>query len=108
MSKFGWSLPAGVSTLPGEEPEEPIGWQCRACGHFTAGTDPEWVQDWEQVEIDAGQERIIGAGTILIYKCAACGRESDWVKWIAAGDEPKGCRGCALYLDCCSEPEGDT
>jgi hypothetical protein len=24
MSMFGWSLPPGVSTLPGEEPEEPI------------------------------------------------------------------------------------
>jgi hypothetical protein len=89
MGKFGWSLPAGCSTLPGEEPEEPIGWQCRRCGHFHPGTDPEWGEDWEQVEIDdAGQEWIIAAGTVLFYKCSSCGFESDWARWIDAGEEP--------------------
>jgi len=30
MGKFGWSLPAGCGTLPGEESEGP----CQVCGAF--------------------------------------------------------------------------
>lgn len=34
MSVFGWSLPAGVHTLPGEEEDERPRLHCQNCGSF--------------------------------------------------------------------------
>ena len=49
MSKFGWSLPAGCTTLPGEEPDHPtVELAERLAEKYP---DLEWLSDWpEDVE----------------------------------------------------------
>lgn len=92
-SKFGWSLPAGTTTLPDEEAEEEL-LICSECGEKVAAdissSRTEHWEDWiEAPESDSdpyipeigpfrgeGEEReaLIMMGTNVYYKCE-CGSE---------------------------------
>jgi len=49
MGIFGWSLPPGCSTLPGEEPE-PVQPRCACCGAFLPYAADSWEtrEHWEE------------------------------------------------------------
>lgn len=79
MSKFGWSLPAGCNTLPGEEPESPIALKCPKCGRFLK-MEVTRVEPWEESYINddprfgpIGERVILAADFTQFYDCSRCG-----------------------------------
>ena len=91
MSALGWSLPAGVTALPGEEPEQTRP-RC-PCGAYLAN-QPDLSQPWEfTVKCDGRPEAyafgpvtacglekphephpfVLAAGTTLSWTCKRCG-----------------------------------
>lgn len=70
---FGWSLPPGCSTLPGEEPEEPIALRCKYCGRYVS----KEVDHSEPVEYRDEDDRVIWADYIDWYSCSRCGLIKD-------------------------------
>ncbi len=90
MSSFGWSLPAGVITLPDEEPEiKPLA--CPKCDTIIINYSPSKTEPWEdwisapESEDDGvipkigpfrgegeGREWLCASGTNIYYKCPKC------------------------------------
>lgn len=78
MGKFGWSLSAGVSTLPGEEPEEPVRYLCPRCrSEIDLEDDLHKEEPFEEIVTnDMGEKEILYAGTVSTYLCKACDTET--------------------------------
>lgn len=71
MSKYGWSLPPGARSLPGEEPDDPVTLVCPECGADLPAS-PAVSEPWEE-SIGAC---ILATGWIDWYLCGYCGEET--------------------------------
>jgi hypothetical protein len=98
VSVFGWSLPPGCTTLPGEnEPDERVLYRCSACGGFLREKpdrteDKEgwahclgWTgtEEWPQQCAACDSDKIHGPHKFLIAQwkeffriCGRCGHEN--------------------------------
>lgn len=97
-SKFGWSLPPGCTTLPGEnEPDGPPLYRCTHCGAFLP-QKADRTEQWEAAEeCDGGaicpeiglllsmcgsstphapHRFVMDCGTLLVWDCRKCKKET--------------------------------
>lgn len=84
MSIFGWSLPAGCTTLPGEEEEEPIAFKCPTCGRFIKRDVVRTEPVEESIILDSGEKEILWADDLCYYWCDHCQAETSRPKTIYA------------------------
>lgn len=93
MSKFGWSLPAGVSSLPGEdEPDIPV-YRCETCGAFLAA-EPVSTIYWETKAPCDGQAISCG-GLFLDTPCGMTKAHEPHTYVLDSGvTETRRCRKC--------------
>jgi len=93
MVEFGWSLPAGCTTLPGEEPEAPDHICCPDCGQrldYCTPTFTECFEEWEpfdpeihwqkrpdRLNPESGDPEVhIGGDCVNTWVCPSCGCQS--------------------------------
>lgn len=77
MGIFGWSLPPGCSTLPGEEPE-PVQPRCGCCGAFLSW-DSSSSRKKAVVEKDCGSRAPAGAKNVEKIESPWPGEK--WYSW---------------------------
>lgn len=94
MGLFGWSLPAGCGTLPGEEDEMPDRYTCPKCdarididkpSEVTTAEDwnpfdPEFHSKWNHTRInpETGVKEVLEhAENFFYYDCPNCGHRSE-------------------------------
>lgn len=93
MGLFGWSLPAGCTSLPYDD-EEPVQPRCEHCKAFLP-REPLYTEPWEMTELCDGKFHeelwgtlcgetfvhpahmmVVDAGTTLHWICNACGKKT--------------------------------